>query len=192
MWVEAILIGLLIGLLRGGRLSNLENSHVKGVMLIILGLLLQLVPFFLHAIDFVSVNAKMFSFIGLAVAMLALLLNIKKSGLWLVTLGALLQGLVLILNDFRMPIRLASATSAKLVQMRLAIESGEIANYILFADATHWSKFLGKLMITPDYYPLTKLIGLPDILIGLGMVWFIQSELQLIRTYKSYSGKRRY
>ncbi|MCK8059433.1 MULTISPECIES: DUF5317 family protein [unclassified Fusibacter] len=192
MWFEAILLGLIIGVIRGGRLSNLENSHVKGAMLIVLGLLLQLIPFFLHAVEFVATNAKYFTIAGLAMAIIALLLNLKKRGIWLVGLGAILQVVVLILNDMLMPIRLAGATSAKLVQMRLAIESGEIANYVLFNQSTHWSKFLGKTILMPDVYPFTVAIGIPDLIIAIGMILFIQNELQIVRTYRTYTGKRRY
>ena len=101
---------------------------------------------------------------------------------------------VIVMNDFRMPIRLMNESAARLVQLRLAIESGEIANYVLFTDATHWSKWLGKLVVMPSAYPFTTAFGLPDILIALGVIWFIQSELVGYRMYSRSRklGKRRY
>lgn len=194
MWFEAVTIGIVIGLFRGGRLRNFENVHFKGMLLILLGLLIQMVPFFLHVIPWILTNAVYFSAAGLVLALFALLMNLKKKGLILVVLGTVMQLFVLVMNDFRMPIRLIDQSAARLVQLRLAIESGEISNYILFSDASHWSKWLGKLVIMPSAYPFTTAFGLPDILIAIGIIWFIQSELVGYRMYgrSRKLGKRHY
>lgn len=194
MWFEAVSIGILVGLFRGGRLRNFENMHLKGTLLILLGMLIQMVPFFLHVIPWVLNNAVYFSAAGLVLALVALLMNLKKKGLVLVVVGTVSQLFVIVMNDFRMPIRLMNESAARLVQLRLAIESGEITNYVLFTDASHWSKWLGKLVIMPSAYPFTTAFGLPDVLIALGVIWFIQSELVGYRMYgrSRKLGKRRY
>ena len=188
MWLEAVLVGILIGLLRGGRLNQLDHLYLKGFLWILLGLILQMIPFFLH-FQWITEHAVYFTAGGLGVAIVVILFNFKRPGMPLVALGAGLQFLVLGFNQWRMPIRLMSETSARFVQMSLAIESGEIANYILFSDVSHWSKYLGKIFILPDFYPVTMALGIPDILIGVGVAWFIQ---ELMVSYKSYGRSRYY
>jgi hypothetical protein len=183
MWFEAVLIGICIGLIRGGRLNQLDNLNFKGSLFIVLGLLIQLVPFFLHPISFIKDNAMYFTFSGLLLALLVLILNIKRAGIIFVILGSALQVFVLLMHDLKMPIRLMQESSVKFVQMRLSIEAGEIANYILFSQSDHWSRYFGKLVVLPSYYPFSQAIGLGDVLIALGIIWFIQSEMINFRLF---------
>lgn len=183
MWIEAIVIGVIVGLIRGGRMNQLEVMHVNGLFLIIIGLLLQLIPFFLHKIVWISEYSLMFILAGVGLALVAVVLNIRKKGMWLVFLGAVVNTAVIWFNDLKMPVRLAQATGAKYIQMKLAIQSGEIVNYVLLEEASHWTKYLGKVLPFPSFYPLTQIIGLGDVLIAVGIVWFIQSEMNNNRMF---------
>ncbi len=178
MWVEAIAIGLIVGLLRGGRFSNLANFSLRGVLVLVIGLILQLAPFFLHGVPFVKDNAALFSFVGLLFAAVFIALNIKVSGMPLVLIGVALNAVVMLFHNFKMPIQLADATSAKFVQMKLSIASGAVSNYMLLSDSTHISKYLGKLWLMPSYYPFTKYFGIPDIIIAIGVIWLLQTALE--------------
>ncbi len=178
MWIEAILIGLIVGLLRGGRFSNLANFSLRAVLLLVAGLILQLLPFFLHVIPFVKDNAALFSFVGLLFAIAFVILNFKITGMPLILLGVLLNALVLLFHNFKMPIQLADATSANFVQMKLAIASGAVSNYMLMSNSTHIIKYLGKLWLMPSYYPFTKFFGVPDIIIAIGIIWLLQTALK--------------
>ncbi len=178
MWIEAIALGLLIGLLRGGRFSNLADFTLRGLLVLVVAVIVQLVPFFLHAIPFVKDNAALFSFLGLLLALAFALLNIKLRGMALVTVGTALNAIVLSFHNFKMPIRLADATSAGFAQMKLGISSGAISNYMLMADSTHIVKYLGKLWLLPQYYPFSKFFGIPDIIIAMGIIWLLQTALE--------------
>ncbi len=182
MWLEAVLFGILIGLLRGGRLSQLEHLHLRGISFILLGLLIQMIPFFLH-FQWISDYAVYFTLAGVVIAFIVVVVNFKEQGIPLVIVGTGLQLVVLFFNQWRMPIRLLEVTSARLVQMRLAIEAGEISNYALFADSTHWTRFLGKVFIMPSYYPFSIAVGVPDLLIGIGVAWYIQYTMVAYRSY---------
>lgn len=188
MWIEVILIGIIIGLIRGGRLSNIGQVPTKGIILVAIGLLVQLIPFFLHRFDWVAKNATLFTIAGLLIALVAIALNLSQKGMWLILFGGFLQTLVLYFHKFKMPIRLDQITSAQFAQMKLGILSEQIKNYTLFSDSSHWSRYLGKLFIMPDFYPFTKYFGIPDILIAIGVIFIIQSEMQIITSY----GRRRY
>ncbi len=189
MWIEAIAIGLIVSILRGGRFTNLSKSEMRGVLVLVVGLILQLVPFFLHGISIVKQNAAIFSFAGVLFALGFVFLNIKIRGMILVLIGALLNGIVLIFHNFKMPIQLNNATSAGFAQMKLNITTGAISNYMLMSDSNHITRYLGKLWTMPEYYPFSKFFGIPDIIIAIGIIWLFQSALE--NKVASY-GKRTY
>ncbi len=178
MWIEAIVIGIIISVLRGGRFTNLSKSEMRGVLILVIGLIMQLIPFFLHAFSFIKQNAAVFSFIGLLFALVFVLLNIKLRGMILVFIGTLFNGVVLLFHNFKMPIKLYNATSAGFAQMKLNISTGAISNYVLMSDSTHITKYLGKLWLMPEYYPFSKFFGVPDIIIAIGIIWLLQSALE--------------
>ncbi len=194
MWIEAIAIGIIISVLRGGRFSNLSKSEMRGVLILVIGLILQLVPFFLHGISVIKQNAAVFSFAGLLLALLFVLLNIKIRGMILLLIGTALNVIVLLFHNFKMPIQLDNATSAGFAQMKLNITSGAISNYVLMSDSTHITRYLGKLWTMPEYYPFSKFFGVPDIIIAIGVIWLLQSALENKATnygrrtyYRNYS-----
>lgn len=189
MWLEAVLVGLLIGIFRGGRLNQLEHLHLRGALFLVVGLLIQMVPFFLH-FKWISNHAVYFTAAGLVIALGVILFNVKAKGIPFVALGTGLQLMVLAFNSGKMPIRLLEETSARLVQLRLAIEAGEIANYTLFSASAHWTRFLGKIIVMPNYYPFSVAIGIPDILIGIGVAWFIQDCMMAYRPYGHFRRHR--
>ncbi len=191
MWLEVIILGIIIGLLRGGRLNNLEKISIKGGLFIALAIILQLLPFFLSQFTFIKENTNLFVLAGAILSAIVVLLNIKKAGMPIVFIGIFLNLTVLFFNNYKMPINLTDvATTAKLSAMKLAIQNGEISNYILLSNVDHWSKFLGKTIILPSYYPFTSFLGVPDLLIAVGVIWTIQSEMQnnlaSYGTYNSY------
>ncbi len=189
MWIEAIAIGIIISLLRGGRFTNLSKSEMRGVLILVIGLILQLLPFFLHAVPFIKQNAAIFSFAGLLFALVFVLFNIKIRGMLLVLIGTLLNAVVLLFHNFKMPIQLNNATSAGFAQMKLNITTGAISNYMLMSDSTHITRYLGKLWTMPEYYPFSKFFGVPDILIAIGIIWLLQSALE---TKVANYGRRTY
>ncbi len=189
MWLEAIVIGTIIGLLRGGRFANLSKSEMRAVPVLIIGLILQLVPFFLYGMPFVKQNAATFSLVGLLFAIGFVLLNIKIRGMILVLIGALLNGVVLVFHNFKMPIHLNNATSAGFAQMKLNITTGAISNYVLMSSSTHITRYLGKLWLMPEYYPFSKFFGAPDVIVAIGIVWLLQAALQ---NKVAHYGKRTY
>ncbi len=177
MWIEAIVIGLLLSVFRGGRFSNLERSSLRGIIVLVLGLVLQLIPFFLHGIAFFKQNAAVFSFLGICFAALFIALNIKLPGMKLIMGGTALNAIVLLFHNFKMPINLTDTTLVELAQMKLNITTGAIANYMNMAQSTSITRFLGKLWTMPAFYPFTRFFGIPDILIAIGVIWLLQYEL---------------
>ncbi len=173
MWIEGILIGLLIGIIRGGRASYLSNLDFKFAYVFILGVAIQILPFFLGRFAFFANNANLIAFIGYLLVFVFLILNIKEKGLKMMALGSFLNLLALALNKFKMPLKI-SQTSTRMVKLQLAIEAGEIKNYLPFKEFDSFSYYLGKFIHIPDWYVGVPAISIADILVAIGMVILVQ------------------
>ncbi len=177
MWIEALIVGLLISIVRGGRFSNLERSSLRGISVLVFGLVFQLLPFFLHGFAFFKQYAAMFSFLGLCLAALFIALNIKLPGMKLIMGGASLNLIVLSFHNFKMPIAITDTALVELAQMKLNITTGAIANYTMMSQSTSITRYLGKLWTMPAFYPFSRFFGIPDILVAIGVIWLLQYEL---------------
>lgn len=182
MWIESIVLGILVGFFRGGRLFNFEVLKLKLQNFFIVGLLIQVLPFFLGRIQIFKEYSKYISFTGLLLVFIALLLNIKIKGFIYLVSATFVNLCVLLINDFRMPIYLANS-SAKFMQTKLAVTTGQISNYVAFSNVDNYSKYLGKIIQMPEWYPLAPSLSIVDIVLGLGIIVFIQAEM---RTSKGF------
>lgn len=177
MFIESILIGIVIGIVKRGRITNIGITSIRGWYMVIIAFLLGISPMF-------SINSPFFEDFRIYVYLLALVIvfavilwNLDKKGFWLMAVGAGLNLLVVLLNHFKMPIYMEGLRIAGLDSLLAGIESGRILNYVAMEDLTSWSRFLGKLIVLPKPYPLAKLVSVGDLLMSLGIVFYIRGEM---------------
>lgn len=182
MWIEAIVLGLVIGLIRGGRISKLKEFRMGYVNLFLVGLVLQIAPFFLAKVDFIKAHAALISFVGYILVFFFLVLNYKKKGLPLMMLGTFMNIAVMLLNSLKMPIFISS-TSANAINLKLSILSGNVVNYFMIDRVEGLNGYLSKFIAMPDFYPGMPVIGLADIIIALGVIHLIQNEISYKRGF---------
>lgn len=182
MWIEAIVLGLIIGLIRGGRISKLKEFRLSYVNLFLFGFMLQIVPFFLAKIEFIRLNAALISFVGYLLVFLFLVLNHKKKGLPLMILGSFMNIFIMLLNSLKMPIFIGSA-SGQAIHLKLNILSGNVVNYFMIDKVEGLNGFLGKFIALPSFYPGFPIIGIADIIIALGVIHLIQNEISYKRGF---------
>lgn len=177
MFVEAVIIGLLIGLLRGGRMANLAKVHLKGGVILFALLILQLSMVFWGRFEWIIPYRTHIAF-GLSLLIfLVASISLSKSTAYLLPLGALLNLLAMSFNAFKMPVLLPSSGSPYYQTLKSAITSGEIFNYMLFQDAHPWLRFLGKVIPLPEWYYGLGVLSIGDVLIAIGLILFIQFEM---------------
>ncbi len=176
MWVEAILIGILIGILRGGRVGYLAKLHLRYLNIFVLAVIIQLVPFFLGRVAIIAQHACLIYFIGYLILFVFILFNIQKKGFKLLMLGSAMNIFVLALNNFKMPLYVNSIT-AKMAKMKLAIKTGDLVNYVQLESLDKYTDYLGKIIHMPDFYPGVAAISIADIIIALGIIILIQDVM---------------
>lgn len=177
MFIESVLIGIVIGVVQNGRITNLGIARMRGWYLIIMAFLLGISPMF-------SINSPFFEDFGIYIYLLSLILifvvilwNLDKKGFWILALGAGLNLFVVLMNHFKMPIYMEGLRIAGLENLAASIDSGEILNYVAMEDLNSWSRFLGKLIVIPKPYPLAKVISIGDLIMSLGIVLYIRGEM---------------
>lgn len=177
MFIEGILIALIIGKVRRGKVSNFGNLYIKAWPLIILAFLLQVSPAFSTTLPILKPLKPYVFLISLIIIAFVVLLNIRKKGAWALLLGLLLNLLVIFLNGYKMPISFESLELAGMYPMVEGIKSGNIVNFISLEMVTDWTKYFSKYIVIPKPYPLSKVLSIGDVFITLGLILFIQGEM---------------
>ncbi|MCD6435124.1 MAG: DUF5317 domain-containing protein [Clostridiales bacterium] len=179
MFVEAMILGLIISFLAGGRMDNVKYLNIKGWYLVIIGLVLQLTSTFLVKYSFsVYIQLTGIIFVFLAVAM-----NIKLRGFWIMLLGGVMNFIAVILNDFKMPVNPIIIENEKLSSFMNMVSDGEIINYVA-TSVGGWPVMLGKIIMMPQWYPFPKILSIGDILISIGIICFVYGETRRKNYYK--------
>lgn len=177
MFIEGTIIGLIIGKIRGGRFSNLQYLSIRAWPLIIFAFLLQLSPVFAGEIPLLKILDPYIFLISLVFLIIAVLMNIRKKGTWVILLGLILNLIVIIFNKYKMPISFESLELAGMYPLVEGIKSGSIVNYMDLEEAVNWTKIFSKYIVIPEPYPLSKVMSIGDVFLTLGLIVFIQGEM---------------
>ena len=159
--VGPVVIGVVAGLILGGRLSNWSNVHLKLPWVVVVVLLIRVaVAGPLGDIDWLR-----YVYVASLVGLIAWTLwNVDRLfGIWLVSLGSLANLVVICANDFRMP--LAATSTSRLAQ---AVYHGQY----VYMDSHTRLNWLGDWMAVGG--PLGGVFSPGDVVIGvaLGLVSF--------------------
>lgn len=187
MFIEAVVLGISIGLVRNGSLRNISITKIRGWFLILLALVLQVITFIFPNISIVQSYEKQFYIVTAVLIILTLIINLDKKGIWIILIGALLNYVVVFINGFKMPIYFEGLKLAGLDHMVEGIKNGEIVNYMSLDKVTNWTKHFGKYIVIPKPYPMAKVISIGDIIMSLGIVLFIQGEM--LKSYLSMKSR---
>lgn len=170
----AIPIGLLMGLLLGGRVSALGEVHVRWWPLAIGGLLFQLLLFSPPVASVVGAAGPPLYVGSTLVVFAALMANLRQPGFPLIFVGAFLNTLVILLNGGQMP---ASPDALAAVFGSPAVPVEHFSNSVVAGSGTVLP-LLGDIFVLPHPLPMANVFSLGDALIGAGGVWFIAGTMR--------------
>jgi hypothetical protein len=156
----AIPIGILAGLLLGGKLERLADLHLRWAPLALLGLLVQLALFADPIGSLVGNAAPAIYVISTAVVLLAVLRDVRVPGMALVAVGAASNLVAIVSNGGYMPAN--AAALASVVEL-----SPGYSNSAVVADPALWP--LTDLFALPAGFPLANVFSVGDVLIGIGV-----------------------
>ena len=175
MLIGGILVGLVLGLLAGGRIQNLALAHLRWARLLVAALVLRFgTELALNAHIGIVEMLRLPLLVGAFVFLLAgLWSNRTYPGLSLAFLGTLSNAIAIIVNNGYMPIWDVSLTAAGLT----AADVNRSFHQVVSVDT---NAFLGRALILGDVIPLPlpvdalrNVSSLGDVFLSLGLAFFL-------------------
>ena len=179
MLMEAIIISLVIGLIRGGKLKNFKRVNSKTKWSLICGILIQYIIVFLSKSEEISGISKILSYskeiliLSYILILIGLIGNINFRSLWIVILGFIGNFLVFAMNNWKIPILTEGIGFTDSVNLREVIETGASKLYTPIVEGIKYP-ILGDIIIFAKPYPIPKIISIGDLLIAFGIFSLIQ------------------
>lgn len=174
-----MLLGLVIGLLRGGRLDNLLDHPFRHLWLVLLPFALRGVIYFMPASPgihspWVSMTVQVLAYGSLLVLVV---INRSIKGVPLIGLGITLNALAIVFNNGRMPVSpegLARIGGQELVE---AVARNTSYTHQLAGESVrlYW---LTDIWPLPRPFPLPTVFSIGDVLIALGALVLLQHLMQ--------------
>lgn len=181
MIFEGLILGIIIGKIRGGKIGNIGRFVFNLSFLLVFSLILQLVTSILISIGYEkAINHRMTIYI-VAYVMLFIVLfsNLGRSSVWLILIGSIANFAAIVLNGGSMPIDLNMLEKAGFENMLQSMKIGAMPNYIDISQAHSFTVYLGKRFVTPEFYPFKQIFSPGDILIALGLLFLVQGIMQI-------------
>lgn len=182
MLIEALLLSIILGYLRGGRLSRLASLDIKYPWIILVAFLIQ---FILPRLKGVSGFNSQYGFylliLSYVLLILVVLFNLGDKLFQIIGIGVFLNFLVILLNK-GMPVSLNVArrffpeTQGKVLEFNNLI-------HVAMTEKTYFD-FLGDVIPIPRPYPFPGIISIGDIILSVGIFLLVQKGMV-------YRGKRR-
>lgn len=173
MLIGGILLGLVLGLLAGGKLRNLAEIHLRWAWLLVVAVVLRFATEAALGAHIEIVETLRLPLLAgaFAILLVALWVNRTYPGLSLAFLGVLSNTLVILVNGGFMPIWSPALTAAGLT------EADVTRSFHVVVDAAA-PDFLGRLLILGDVIPapitfIRNVYSLGDLFLTLGLAFFL-------------------
>jgi len=178
MLIDFLVISLLIGLLRKGKLLNFAHIPLEKIELIILSFLLRYLPLVTmkFANDFTIKYNIVFASLSYLLLIYSLYCNWHIKPFRLIALGVILNFVVILANGGKMPVSLSAVDIAGLHDFKPLLFDEEYLYHAAINSATNLT-FLSDIIPLPPPYPRPRVFSIGDLAMGIGMFMFIQQAM---------------
>lgn len=179
MFIEAILISIIIGLLRGGKLKRFKAINHKTMWILVFGMVIQYILVFLNRVEEIGSISKILLYtkqaqiISYILILIGIVTNFRFKSLCIVLVGFLMNFFVIMTNGWRRPILLEGVKLTNSSGLYEMIEMGKVALYTPIVESTKYP-ILGDIIIFAEPYPISRIISLGDLIISFGIFALIQ------------------
>ncbi|HZK33101.1 MAG TPA: DUF5317 domain-containing protein [Tissierellaceae bacterium] len=183
MFIEAIVLGFIVALLRKGKIKNIERIEIKGWYLFLLAGLIQVSISILKGKNLLLGPVffdKYFFYIHLLTyifLIIGIFLNIKYKFMAVILIGMLLNFIVIFSNGGKMPVSFKNVEGYEHYVEELPDSPYDIKHTIVSEDTKF--VYLADVITLPRNYPLGGIISIGDIFISLGIFVFFQESMVL-------------
>lgn len=178
LYIYIIIISIIIGLFRNGKLSSLSEISLKKIELIVLACLIQGGIIFLGSrnIKFVLDYSSYMIIFSYIMLLLAVWYNKDLKGIKIITLGIIFNFIVIVVNDGHMPVLLSSLYKAGLDDFALILKEGTYVTHTLVTEKTLF-RFLADVIPLSPPFPDPSVVSAGDFLMFYGVFSLIQNAM---------------
>lgn len=166
----AIPVGILLGLLARGRLAGLAALRLRWAWLAVAGLIVQVALFSESGYTLAGATAPAIYVASTAAVFVAVLRNLRITGMPLVALGSLSNLIAITSNGGFMPADPAALHAAGLDG------PGSHTNSVVLENPAF--EPLTDIFAIPASLPLANVFSVGDVLLGTGIVWVIVAAMR--------------
>jgi hypothetical protein len=178
LYLYIIIISILIGLLRNGKLSSLSQISLERIELILLACLIQagLIFFGEKKVKFVLDYSSYMIIFSYILLLLAVWYNLKLKEMKIIALGIIFNFIVIVANGGHMPVLLNSLYKVGLNDFALVLKEGIYVTHTLITEKTLF-RFLADVIPLPPPFPDPSVVSAGDILMFYGVFSLIQNAM---------------
>ena len=165
----AIPVGIVVGLLVGGRLGNLSSFRFRWGWLAVAGLLVQVLLFSPSGDALAGDLGPAIYLASTAAVLVAVLRNLRQPGMAVVALGSVANLAAISANGGFMPASAEALAAA-------GLPPGDHLNSIVVANPA--LQALTDIYAIPAGLPMANVFSIGDVLIALGIVWTIAAAMR--------------
>ncbi|MFP3953660.1 MAG: DUF5317 family protein [Candidatus Acetothermia bacterium] len=170
----AVVIGLLIGLFRGGSLNNLDDYPLRGLPLVLLALVVQVLIFPLFTQDpLIAWGTNYLHFLSYGFLAVFVLINLRIWQVSLMGIGGLANLITISVNGGYMPASVHSLQGAGQNAVAESLLNYETYGNVIRMSSSTYLNFFGDWLYIPDWLPLSTAFSLGDLLVAFGLVAFL-------------------
>lgn len=171
MFLEALILGIVIGLIRRGKISRLAYVHFSGRPLIYISALLYLAIIIMNLglFDYNSSLYSVFLILSYLFSALFLIANINMKFMLVPLLGLVLNLLAFLANGFQFPLSAEAVARLYGTEMHELLINGKI---LFFTPAENASlSFLGNIITIGNWI----IVSAGDIISAIGVILVVQA-----------------
>lgn len=189
MLVDSIVVGLIVGFLRRGRLANLAEVEVRGLFLAVIAVVVQYGGQRLTNAGWLALRPYApHIYLATFLFLLAVIwLNRKNPAILLMGAGILLNFVVIAVNGGKMPVSPEGLARVGMEEYIAVLQGDDVLTHQLIDETTHLV-FLADIFALPKPYPFPKIFSVGDVVLGIGAAWFLIGGMI---AHPSVTGKRR-
>ncbi|MDA3846858.1 MAG: DUF5317 domain-containing protein [Vallitaleaceae bacterium] len=178
MFVEAIVVGIIVGFILKGSFENLIKIDIRYWYLIVVAGAVEVITVYIRKNEIeplwaiVDQRVILIKILIYGLLLFTTIYNHKVPGMWFIITGLFLNGLVILFNGGRMPVDLLRISDLiKPEQIEYMRAGKDLAHDLLVEDTR--LKFLADIIHIKRPYPFPKSISIGDIWMNIGVMIMI-------------------
>lgn len=181
MFIEAIVLGFIVAIIRKGKIRNIGNMHIKGWYLFLIAGLIQGSISWLRGKNLILTPEffdKYFVYVHLLtyiIMIIGVILNLNKKFMKFILIGMVLNFIVIFANGGKMPVSFKNAPGYEHYTEEMPDKSFDIKHTLVNEDTKF--VYLADVIVLPRPYPLARIISIGDIFLMIGVFLFFQEAM---------------